>query len=119
SSEARRRMELGQVWGVSETTSQDPNRKQDPLDPGKFSYEVEAVREQKLAILGSQEETRRWYQGSLDIGKRLAALGPLYETDPSIQFCLQAARRQLGDFDKAREWYARFHSEHSDGPWRD
>jgi hypothetical protein len=55
----------------------------------------------------------------LDIGNRLAAFGPLFATEPSIQFCLQAARRHVGEFDKAREWYAQFRSEHPDGPWRD
>lgn len=74
---------------------------------------------QQSGLHGSLEETRQWYQTSLDLGTRLVALGPLFANDPSIQFCLQAARRRLGDFEKAQEWYARFKAEHPDGPWRD
>ena len=47
-----------------------------------------------LTFLSDREETRHWYRGSLEIGKRLSAFGPLYASDPSIQFCLNAARRR-------------------------
>src|SRR5262249_1411745 len=78
--------------------------------------QVEIQQTKMLTLLSQSVETRRWYQGCLEIEPRLAAFGPLYATDPSIQFCLQAARRNLGDFDAARKWYARFVSEHPDGP---
>src|SRR5262249_30707691 len=39
-------------------------------------------------------------------------------TDPPIQFCIQAARRRLGQFDETRKWYQDFVSNHADGPWR-
>jgi hypothetical protein len=75
---------------------------------GKLTARTEAV-----------DETRRWYAGALEVGKRFSGLGPLYATEPSIQFCIQAANRHLGDFDKARTWYNEFFREHADGPWRD
>src|SRR5262249_17876966 len=31
----------------------------------------------------------------------------------------QAARRRLGEFEKAHQWYAQFRAEHVDGPWRE
>src|SRR5439155_4268385 len=64
-------------------------------------------------------ETRRWYEGSLEIGKRLAAFGPLYATDPTVQFCIQSSRRQLGDFKAAQDWYARYRQFGPAGPWSD
>src|SRR5262249_46029145 len=45
--------------------------------------------------------------------------GPLFSSDPSIQFCLQAARRNLGDFAGAQEWYTRFKAQNRAGPWHD
>lgn len=114
SGEARRRHELGQTWVRTQTTiqrSQSPEFKEAGLPEG--------VRTQEVGLFGNLEETRQWYQDSLNLGTRLSALGPLFATDPSIQFCLQAARRRLGDFDKAQEWYAQFRADHADGPWRD
>jgi photosystem II stability/assembly factor-like uncharacterized protein len=124
SGEARRRHELGQFWVATQTTirpSQDPKLKQAALNLGvpEGVQLPEAIRSQQLGLLGSLEETRRWYQTSLDLGTRLAAFGPFFATEPSVQFCLQAARRRLGDFEKAQQWYAQFQSEHADGPWRD
>jgi photosystem II stability/assembly factor-like uncharacterized protein len=118
SSEARRRHELGQFLVLTRTefrTAPENALK----EVGKGQSTTAVVQNRQLALLGSQEETRQWYQGSLDIGHRLAAFGPLFATEPSVQFCLQAARRHLGEFDKAREWYTQFCNEHSDGPWRE
>jgi photosystem II stability/assembly factor-like uncharacterized protein len=148
SSEARRRHELGQSWAWSQATlqaSQNPDLKQAALElglperaqlpqgprapqggrPQTYSISAssaqlpEGVRTQQVGLLGSLEDTRRWYQTSLDLGTRFAALGPRFATDPSVQFCLQAARRRLGDFETAQKWYAQFRADHSDGPWRD
>jgi hypothetical protein len=77
------------------------------------------VQQHQVALLAGLQETRQWYKGSLEIGTRLAALGPLYAGDPAIQFCLQAARRQLGEFGPAQEWYSQFKAQHPDGPWHD
>jgi photosystem II stability/assembly factor-like uncharacterized protein len=126
SSEALRRHEMGQFLILSEAGFATSNDKSNPVanaleKKAKIMVQgkVEETHDQRLALLSNRTETRQWYQGSLDIGARLAGFGPLFATDPSIQFCLQAARRNLGDFDTARQWYTRFRDEHSDGPWRE
>jgi photosystem II stability/assembly factor-like uncharacterized protein len=67
---------------------------------------------------GGGAAAREWFKGSLELEPRLAALGPLHASDPSIQFCLQAARRNMGEFEKASKWYADFASRQPDGPWK-
>ena len=52
-----------------------------------------------LTYLGNKVESAGdEYRGSLEFGKRLAGYGPLFASDPSTQFCLQASRRNLGEF---------------------
>lgn len=109
SSEARRRTEMGQFLLVTTTEPHTPS-------PALSQN----VRTQSLTILNdSLKESRRWYQGALEIEPRLMAFGPSFATDPTVQFCLQAARRNLGEFPKAQEWYTRFLAGHADGPWHD
>jgi photosystem II stability/assembly factor-like uncharacterized protein len=123
SSEARRRHELGQFLVVTQASfSQSTTVAPTPVgdkDSDAKSTTATVTQTGRLALLGDRQETRQWYQGALDVGKRLAAYGPLFATDPSMQFCLQAARRSLGDANTARQWYSRFCEEHADGPWRD
>jgi len=67
-------------------------------------------------------EARVWLENVLAFGDKLSTFGPVFTNDPPIQFCLNSARRQLGDTDnaeKARKWYAQFASRQPDGPWRD
>jgi photosystem II stability/assembly factor-like uncharacterized protein/tetratricopeptide (TPR) repeat protein len=78
---------------------------------------LEVTRAHEVTLLGGLEQARQWYRGSLELGTRLAALGPVFAGDPAVQFCLQAARRQLGDVEPARQWYAQFRADHPDGPW--
>jgi hypothetical protein len=120
SGEARRRHELGQFWVLTQAMvrhSQDASSAGD--QPIRGLPETQGVAVRQVGFLGDLDETRRWYRGSFDIGARLAAFGPLFASDPSIQFCLQAARRRLGEFDKAKEWYTQFQREQVNGPWRD
>ncbi|HJT75647.1 MAG TPA: hypothetical protein VJ739_00440, partial [Gemmataceae bacterium] len=120
SSEARRRQELGQflVLGRSEFQAKEvPGSGSAKSGPPRHEVQVQQVRQ--LSMLGSKDDTRRWYEGSLEIEPRLAAFGPLFAGDPSVQFCLQAARRSLGDFETPKQWYARFMAEHPAGPWRE
>jgi photosystem II stability/assembly factor-like uncharacterized protein len=114
SSEARRRQELGQFLIVGQSAFRQPS--QSPS--GSFSGGG-LVEDKKKIFLASQTETRQWYRGSLEFGNRLAALGSLYASDPAIQFCLQAARRQLGELESAQEWYKLFRDRYTDGPWRE
>jgi photosystem II stability/assembly factor-like uncharacterized protein len=114
SSEARRRQEMGQFMVV---THLQPRQAETP--PGEAPRGVETVGERRLALLSNLVDARKWYQGCLQVESRLAAFGPLYATDPAVQFCLQSARRNLGDFESAQKWYARFTAEVASGPWRE
>jgi photosystem II stability/assembly factor-like uncharacterized protein len=129
SSEARRRQELGQFWIVSQTTyrkSGDPaaavgahktefSEKVEEIQPSQ----VGGLRKGDTGFLTDLGDIRRWYEDSLKIGARLAAFGPLFATEPSTLFCLQAARRHLADFETAQKWYNQYCTEHAEGPWRD
>jgi photosystem II stability/assembly factor-like uncharacterized protein/tetratricopeptide (TPR) repeat protein len=68
---------------------------------------------------GQKPSARQWYENVLAFETKLASFGPLFSNDPSIQFCLNAARRNLGDVETARNWYAKFSSRQPEGPWRD
>jgi hypothetical protein len=76
-------------------------------------------KQQRMTQLRDLEEGKQWCRASLELAKRLPAFGPLFATDPATQFCLQAARRKLGDFKEPLEYYARFRAQHADGPWRE
>jgi photosystem II stability/assembly factor-like uncharacterized protein len=124
SSEVRRRQELSQFSIVSQSKiqlagagSSDASR----LGPGVSSEALllENVQSHQLTLLGQKQETLQWYQGCLELNDRLAALGPIFATEPSTQFCIQAARRHLGQFEEAKQWYTQFVASHADGPWRD
>jgi photosystem II stability/assembly factor-like uncharacterized protein len=145
SGEVRRRYELKQLVGISQTgftqpetppsgitpaeevvphpgilairgTVQDENKKPAssadkgkpatgrPRGPQRRPEGTEVVRQASLTFLSNQAEVRQWSRGSLEIGKRLAGLGPLLGGDPSIQFCMQAAHRQLGQFKESEDW---------------
>jgi photosystem II stability/assembly factor-like uncharacterized protein len=119
SSEARRRQELGQ-FHMTSTVAFNPKLKSDPK-VGEIQQVkgTEVAGGGRLDFLANQDEARQWFRGSLLFGQRLAALGPLYASDPGIQFCLQSARRQLGDLAPAQDWYTKFTAFGPKGPWRD
>src|SRR5207248_1104875 len=92
SSEARRRHELGQFLALTQVEiNATPKKAADPASSGPRTKEEEAAARAKkngvpdseveishqraLVLLGSMAETRRWYQGSLEIEPRLAAVG--------------------------------------------
>ncbi|MBY0527175.1 MAG: hypothetical protein K2R98_27515 [Gemmataceae bacterium] len=115
SSEARHRQELGQFLLVAESDFQQaPSDNPDsPIHGG-----TQVAKEQGLALLRNHKQARQWYEGSLQIEPRLASFGGVFANDPAMQFCLQAAKRNLGKFDDARQWYTRFLTDHTDGPWQ-
>jgi photosystem II stability/assembly factor-like uncharacterized protein len=119
SSEARRRHELGQflVLGHLEFVQKPAPKAGANVNPADLGTEIRADR--RLVLLGNQEETRQWFRGSLEAARRLAAFGSIYATDPAIQFCLQAARRQLGEFEAAQQGYTRLMELTGEGPWHD
>lgn len=123
SSEARRRQELGHFLMVSNLSFQASATK---LKVQKGGAKVEgkgtgqdAVQDGVVGHLRDLKETRAFYEGGLKIGDRLAAFGPLYATDPSLHFCLNSARRNLGNLEEANEWYTKYRDTHSAGLWRD
>ncbi|HMF10711.1 MAG TPA: hypothetical protein VKE94_00345, partial [Gemmataceae bacterium] len=135
SSEARRRYDLKQFitfTNLKFDVKQPPTGGADTIVPGKVTFGPEKqkrtnfnppevvgeVKQMRFVPSDSAATARQWYQGSLDTEKRLAAFGPLFAADPSIQFCLHAARRSLGDFDTPHAWYSDFASRQPDGPWR-
>lgn len=121
SSEARRRHELGQFYMVDKLAF-NPGLDSNPK-PGEIQQvkgtNIEVNAASRLTFLSNRDEIRHWFKGSLEIGKRLAAFGPLYATDPAIQFCLQSSRRQLGDFAAAQDWYAKYQQFGPKGPYHD
>jgi photosystem II stability/assembly factor-like uncharacterized protein len=119
SSEARRREELRQFWLESHSAAGAVKGTQSQGNVSIKGMPESRETVHQASLLSNSQETRRWYQASVDFGTRLNALGSIHGNDPAIQFCLQAARRHLGEFDQAREWYTHFHVEQPDGPWRD
>ncbi len=141
SGEAARRHELGHYHAVTKSTVLGPQgrpRGEEAPDyevkqAASGAYEVkvpefksrlpadlpQGLKMQKVAFLKEGAGPQKWFGRSLDLGKRLAAFGPLFASDPAMQFCLQASRRRLGQFKEAQEYYAWFKTTMTDGPWRE
>jgi photosystem II stability/assembly factor-like uncharacterized protein len=141
SSEARHRHELGQFLVVEseqhgvpikrgstlgkpgEPDAAIPGIKMPAWKPGinkppEVPELLTAERDKQTFLFATRDQIRQWYQSSLSLEPRLAGFGPLLTGDPSLQFCLQAARRNLGDFQTPQKWYSHFVSRQPDGPWR-
>jgi hypothetical protein len=141
SSESRRRYELGQFWVLTQSTVvegsplQVPDIKLTKMNPDKQADPDQAPRVERLKTetsnlpagqykrevgnFATPQSTRQWYQGSVDVADKLAAFGPVYANEVEAQFCLQSARRQLGDFDAPLRWYRQYLNTHVDGAYRD
>ncbi len=141
SSEAMRRQELGQFF-VAELSGFRPSARNGVTNPegtmpgadgemplklpgGKRALPTttEAPEPWSQRVGGSMrentQERRRWYEQVLAFETRLTSFGPVFVNDPAVQFCTQSARRNLGDLETARKWYAQFASRQPAGPWRD
>jgi len=116
SGEARRRHELGQFLVVAHKEDVPP-----PLQTAKpkVPESSKSSELQQGSFLGNPAQVLHWRQGSLVLGKHLAGFGALYASDPTIQFCLQASHRQLGDPKAAQTFYSAFCRECPEGPWHD
>jgi photosystem II stability/assembly factor-like uncharacterized protein len=114
SSEARRRHELGQF--VIETRV--GSAKQEPKGPDEVSL-PKMARQERLTFLSNRDEIRHWFKGSLALGERLDGFGPQFSQDAGMQFCIQAARRHLGEFVAAEEWYSKYLRGQPAGPFRE
>jgi hypothetical protein len=123
SSEARRRLELGQFVQVTETTFA-PTGSATSAQGASTAAGVEQVKYEQVAYLADRASARKWYEGSLEVQPRIAGFGPLFANDPAINFCLNASRRQLARVDDANKWYNHYLSVTSapgaaNDPWRD
>jgi photosystem II stability/assembly factor-like uncharacterized protein len=133
SGEARRREELGHFLVLTNSdvrpSTNVPSRT-DPVGPGFGLPEARPIAEtndvQQVVLLSNLAGARKWYQGALAVEPRLSALGALHADDPAVQFGLNVARRQLGDFDKPRQWLRSFLAQPrgpagkpGDDPWRE
>ncbi len=140
SSEARHRHELGQFLVVETEQHGVPiNRGSTLGKPGEPDAAIPGIkmpgwkpgvtqppagelmtaeRDKQTFLFATREQVRQWYQSSLVLEPRLAGFGPMLTGDPSMQFCLQSARRNLGDFQTPQKWYTHFVSRQPDGPWR-
>jgi photosystem II stability/assembly factor-like uncharacterized protein len=112
SSELRRRYELQQFFVVK-------NFDFHALAPeGQVIQQVKADADERKP-LSLRDDVRAWYRGNVEFNKRLSAFGPLFSSDPEMQFCLQASKRRLGDLTGPPQWYARFKGHVGKGPWHD
>ncbi len=78
----------------------------------------ETKSDRQLSYLSNKDEILRWYQGCITLQEKLQAFGPLHGDEPAIQFCVQSARRHLGDVQPALKWYRDFAARTHEGPWR-
>jgi photosystem II stability/assembly factor-like uncharacterized protein len=120
SSEAHRRLELGQFLLLGLTG--DSKVSSGPVQLGKDPKTLQGMKlsQQEFGnYLASPDELRHLHQGSLLLAARLKELGPVFSNDPSIQFCLQASKRQLNQQQEALEFYKHFCAEHDSGAWRE
>lgn len=125
SSEARRRHEKEQFPMVNQVSFTPPAAKKRGKDgdkDGDSDIQVtggETIESGGLAYLSNNKQTRKWYAGSMEFAIRLGSFGPLYASDPSVLFCLQSARRNLGKINEARDWYGKFKNFLPRGSWHD
>lgn len=129
SGEVRRRYELGQfvVHGIEQhgaISGRAAPKGPSLLTPekGRKGLEVptfETTSARAVAHLNGHDDVKKWLQGVRTLERKLSAFGPLYAGDARVGFCVQAARRQLGEVEEARKWYRDFASRQPAGPWRD
>jgi hypothetical protein len=96
----------------------DPHPGARERSPAHHMIETTVERSRNAYTFTRAVDVRRWYEGCLEVEKRLDGFGSLLASDPSLQFCLQSARRSLGDLETPCQWYSRFAAEQPDGPWR-
>ncbi|HWG43969.1 MAG TPA: YCF48-related protein [Gemmataceae bacterium] len=140
STEARHRHELGQFVIVESVQHGMPVKEGSTLGkPGEADASIPGIKlagwnkdmreapeiprlkskeNSQTYLFAKKDQIRQWYQSSLDLEPKLAGFGPLLASDPALQFCLQASRRNLGDFQTPHKWYTQFAARQPDGPWR-
>jgi photosystem II stability/assembly factor-like uncharacterized protein len=124
SAEVRRRLELKQFKIHTQVIYSGNSAEERIVKPafaevaaGKMQGAVKISAAQDVSLLGALTEEKQWYEQSLDLGKKLVGLNSAGEEDPAVLFSLQSARRKLGKFDEARQWYSSYRQAHGSGPW--
>lgn len=116
SSEAKRRHELKQF--VTAEPLRLVQKKGEPLVKEKVVPAGHVVPAAGAGVL-SRSDVRDWNKGSAELAKRLGGFGPAYGFDPRTQFCLQAAKRRLGDFGASNDGMTRLTKLITAGAWHD
>ncbi|HZU34985.1 MAG TPA: hypothetical protein VFA18_03710, partial [Gemmataceae bacterium] len=125
SSEARRREELGERVGQASLEIKSTNSQHMITSGGMrpvgaiVKGGAEMIGNGAVGIVTDATARRKYYQECVALGDRLAGCGGLFAEDPATQFCLQAARQQVGDFETPHRWYQHVVNEHPAGPWHD
>lgn len=114
SSEARRRHEL-KHFALAEPIG---NARKDGAALPKEKILRVSGEEATLDLL-QRPQTRDWNKAAGEWMNRLAAFGPVWSIDPAAQFCLQAARRNLGDNGASQTALTKFAKLVPLGPWHD
>jgi photosystem II stability/assembly factor-like uncharacterized protein len=114
SSEVRRRYELKQLV-LKERAAPTPPAGVVPEKGTAGGSATNPVQQASLV----DNVARGAYQNALECGKRLAGFGPLEASDPPTQFCLQTARRGLGELAATNGWFGKFKGFVTQGPWHE
>jgi photosystem II stability/assembly factor-like uncharacterized protein len=115
SGEVRRRYELKHFVAQSRYQFNPNGPGRDKPDAGVQQTVAAGTVQMGLA----DQLCRAAFQNSVECGKRLAGFGPLAASDPATQFCVQAAKRGLGDNAGSTAYFDKFKGYVTQGPWHD
>ena len=115
SSEARRRHEL-KHFAIAEPIGL-ANKKGPPLVEEKIVKAGHIVGAGNEVL--SRSDVREWNKGSFEWSRRLASFGSVHAFDAGTQFCLQSAKRSLGEVAASNSAMDRLRKFVPTGPWHD
>jgi len=116
SGEARRRHELNQ-FAIADPIHLD-NKKGPAMIEEKVIKVGHVVPPSSMAVL-SQTNVRDWNKGTLELSKRLANFGAIYDFDPRTQLCVNSAKRRLGEIGPSNDGLKRLTKLIGSGPWHE
>lgn len=88
------------------------------LDLPNLYQGTKVSQQAQITYLSNQADQARWYKSSKDFAERLQLFGPIHARDPHVNFCLQAAQRNMGDFKTSHDWYKHQKNVLPFGPWQ-
>jgi hypothetical protein len=88
------------------------------------------VQQRDVSLIRRAEDNRNWHMPALELMKKFPTLNSSTQTDPSLEICLAAAQRNLGEIDQATKYMQKLVSELPKGrselralkgvdPWKD